>query len=68
MYAMKVPSSSEKEMLRKAGLGVRKVKPNLQDNEDKVFKKLCCGDIRTGDDEENIPVGYPQLADRGGFD
>ena len=68
MYAMKVPNSGEKEMLRKAGLGVRKVKLNLQDNEDEIFKKLCCGDKRTGDDEENLPVGYPQLADCGGFE
>ena len=68
MYAMKVPNSSEKEMLRKAGLGVRKIKLNLQDNEDEVFKKLCCGDIRTGDDEENLPVGHPKLADCGGFE
>ena len=49
-------------------LGVRKIKLDLQDNEDEVFKKLCCGDIRTGDDEENLPVGYPQLADCGGFE
>ena len=40
---MKVPNSSEKEMLCKAGLGVRKIKLDLQDNEDEVFKKLCCG-------------------------
>ena len=68
MYAMKVPNSHEKEILRKAGLGVRKIKLNLQDNEDEVSKKLCWGDIITGDDEENLQVGYPQLADFGGFE
>ena len=52
-------------MVRKAGLGVRKIKLNLQDNEDKVFKKWR---YKTGDDEENLPVGYPQLADCGGFE
>ena len=41
MHAIEVLNSSEKEIMRKIGLQVRKIKLNLQDNEDEVFKKLC---------------------------
>ena len=69
-YATKVPNSSEKEILRKDGLGVRKFTSlaNLRENADEVFKKICCGDIGTVDDEGNFSVGYPKLADCGEFE
>lgn len=50
-------NSSEKEILRKVGLGVHKIKLSLQHNGGQVFQKLCCRDIRTRDDEENLPEG-----------
>ena len=56
---MNVPNSSEKEIVHTGGLGVRKIKFNLQNNEDEVFRKIYGGGIRRGDDEENAPVGYP---------
>ena len=37
---MNVPNSSEKEIIHKGGLGVRKIKFNLQNNEDEVFRKF----------------------------
>ena len=30
-------------------------------------RKLSCGDI-VDDDDENLPIGYPQLQDCGGFE
>ena len=62
-------NSSEKEILRKVGLGVHKIKLNLQHNGGQVFQKLWCRDIRTRDNEENLPEGgYFQLADFVGFE
>ena len=68
MHAIEVLNSSEKKIMRKIGLEVRKIKLNLQDNEDEVFKKLCYRGITTGDGEENFPVGYPHLSDCGVFE
>ena len=34
----------------------------------KFLKSFPNGDITTGDDEKNLEVGYPRLADCGGFE
>lgn len=49
-----MPSSSEKGMIYNAGFGLQKIKLNLQHNADEVFKKICCADIATGDDEKKL--------------
>ena len=39
-FSTKVPSAKEKHILEKCGLGYKKVKLSLNDNEESVYKKL----------------------------
>ena len=69
IYGYKVPTSSEKEMLRKAGLGVRKIQLDLEEDEQKVLQRICSDAVNDDDEEEEkLPLGYPQLAECGGFE
>ncbi len=60
----KAPSSFDKQILFKAGLGVKKIKLDLEDNEQRVLDKI------TSDTKEasGNPLGFPQLKSCGGFE
>ena len=64
-FAFKVPTQTEKEILHNAGLGLRKIKLDLSDDENEVRQKLTSSDVPEGG---AFPVGYPQLKDCGGFE
>ncbi|CAB4042845.1 Arylsulfatase B, partial [Paramuricea clavata] len=60
----KAPSSVDKQILYKAGLGVKKIKLDLEDNEQTVLDKI------TSDTNDTLgnPLGFPQLKTIGGFE
>jgi hypothetical protein len=60
----KAPSSVDKQILYKAGLGVKKIKLDLEDNEQTVLDKITS---YTNDTLGN-PLGFPQLKTIGGFE
>lgn len=61
----KVPSSTaEKQVLQKAGLGSKKIKFDVDDNETTVIEKLTCSDA----DDNGDVCGFPKLKDGGGFE
>ena len=59
-YTSKVPNSQEKQILYKAGLGMKKIKFFSGDGEQDVYNKL------TSEDPEN--GGFPKLKGCGGFE
>ena len=64
-FAFKVPTQTEKEILHNAGLGLRKIKLDLSDDENEVRQKLTSADVPEGG---AFPSGYPQLKHCGGFE
>ena len=48
LHQSKIPTSTEKQVLFQAGLGVKKIKLDLEDDEQSVLEKITCGD--KGDD------------------
>eukprot|EP00794_Sanderia_malayensis_P012463 gene12462-13751_t len=64
-YFSKIPTTSEREILENAGLGFKKIKLDLSDNEEEVLKKLTSGVTEEG---SNVTAGYPQLKSCGGFE
>jgi len=60
----KVPNSSEKEVLRKAGIGLKKIRLNNLDNEEAIVKLLQSDEK----DEHGEFIGFPQLQHCGGFE
>eukprot|EP00794_Sanderia_malayensis_P002531 gene2531-2927_t len=64
-FAFKVPTQTEKEVLHNAGLGLRKIKLDLADDENQVREKLTAAEVPEGG---AFPAGYPQLKDCGGFE
>ena len=62
--ACRVPSSTEKQILQQAGLGLKKVRFFVDDSEEEVVKKLTSDE--PGDD--GIPNGFPQLKEGKGFE
>ena len=54
----------EKVVLYNAGLGLKKIKLSLTDNEQDVYNKITSSDV----DEDNRSIGFPQLIDCGGFE
>lgn len=60
----KTPSSFDKQILFKAGLGVKKIKLDLEDNEQTVLDKITSN---TKDASGNA-MGFPQLKNSGGFE
>ena len=64
-YSCRVPSGTEKIMLQNAGLGFKKIKLDMADNEEAVFNKLTSGEKEGGDEESLTVIGYPQLKDCG---
>jgi len=63
-HQSRIPSSTEKQVLFHAGLGMKKIKLDLEDKEEDVLEKVTCGD--RGDDGEI--KGFPQLKESGGFE
>ena len=63
-YQARIPSSTDKQVLLHAGLGLKKIKLDLEDDEHDVLEKITCGDK---DDDGNIK-GFPQLKECGGFE
>lgn len=63
-HQSRIPSSTEKQVLFHAGLGLKKIKLDLEDKEQDVLEKVTCGD--RGDDGEI--KGFPQLKESGGFE
>ena len=62
-HPSRIPSSTEKQVLFHAGLGM-KIKLDLEDKEQDVLEKVTCGD--RGEDGEI--KGFPQLKESGGFE
>ena len=60
----KTPSSFDKQILFKAGLGVKKIKLDLEDNEQTVLDKIT-SDTK---DASGNTMGFPQLKHSGGFE
>ena len=60
----KTPSSAEKELLFKAGLGLKKIKLEVEDDEQTVLEKLT-SDVNG---EDSRPLGFPALKTCGGFE
>lgn len=61
--AKKIPTAEEKEMLFRAGLGVKKIQFELDDGELDVIRKMSSDDLKNGE-----TIGYPQLRNCGGFE
>ena len=59
----KVPNANEKQILRAAGLGLKKIQLDMDDDEQTVLAKLRSNDLKDGG-----TVGFPQLRDCGGFE
>ena len=62
--ASRVPSSTEKQLLQQAGLGLKKIRFFVDDSEEEVLEKLT-SDV-PGDD--GLPTGFPQLKEGKGFE
>ncbi|CAH3175188.1 unnamed protein product [Porites lobata] len=62
--ACRVPSSSEKQILQQAGLGLKKINFFVDENEEEVVEKLTSD--MPGDDGH--PIGFPQLKEGKGFE
>ena len=59
----KVPTAAEKQILFKAGLGLKKIKFDIDDDEEAVMKK-----ITSAESDSNELTGFPKLRDCGGFE
>ena len=66
-FTTKVPSSQEKLVLAKAGLGFKKIKLDLEDNEETVVEKLASREEVNPCAEDNL-TGFPKLKEAGGFE
>ena len=62
--ATKLPNSTQKQILQKAGLGFNRIKLDLKDNENQVYRKIISDDL----DEERHCKGFPKLNNYGGFE
>ena len=60
--ATKLPNSSQKQILQKAGLGFKRIKLDFEDNENQVYQKLISDDF----DEKGYCKGFPKLNNCGG--
>ena len=62
-YAKKIPTPAEKQVLQKAGLGLKKIKfSSVEDDEVAVYNQL------TGKAEADETASYPQLKNCGSFE
>ena len=63
-YSFKTPSSLEKQILFKAGLGLKKIKLDPTDDEDTVKEKIT-SDVK---DSDGNAIGFPAPRSCGGFE
>ena len=63
--AYKVPTAAEKQLLFKAGLGLKKIKFEVDDDEEAVRKRITSSETEYDSTEV---VGFPQLRNCGGFE
>lgn len=63
-FSSKTPTSIEKQILFKAGLGAKKIKFDMEDNEKTVVAKITSDS--KGDNGK--PLGFPALNESGGFE
>ena len=63
-HQSKIPNASTKQILHNAGLGLKKIKLQLNDSEEQVAEKILSADLN----EENETLGFPQLRDGGGYE
>lgn len=63
-YQSRTPSSKEKQVLLYAGLCIKNIKLDLEENDHDVLEKITCGD--KGNDGEI--KGFPQLKESGAFE
>ena len=63
-HQTKIPNASTKQILHNAGLGLKKIKLQLNDSEEQVAEKILSADLN----EENETLGFPQLGDGGGYE
>ncbi len=61
--SVKVPNAHEKQILHAAGLGSKKIKLDMDDDEQTVQDKLTSDEVKDGQ-----TVGFPQLCNCGGFE
>ena len=62
--AYKVPTAAEKQLLFKAGLGLKKIKFDVDDDEEAVRKRITSSETEYDSTEV---IGFPQLRNCGGF-
>lgn len=63
-FQRRIPTSTEKQLLHQAGLGLKKIKLEATDDETTVLRKITSNE----QNEEGQIVGFPQLKDCGGFE
>ncbi|XP_044181451.1 uncharacterized protein LOC122947060 [Acropora millepora] len=63
-FCLKTPTSVEKQILFKAGLGPKKIKLDLEDDESTVKEKISSDTL----DSHGEPEGFPALRTCGGFE
>lgn len=63
-FCFKTPTSVEKQILFKAGLGLKKIKLDLEDDENAVKEKITSDAL----DSQGEPEGFPALRTCGGFE
>ena len=63
--AVKVPSSSEKQILQKAGLGIKRIKFEADNDEKAVLETITSSEVNS---ETGQTIGFPKLKECGGFE
>ena len=63
-FCFKTPTSVEKQILFKAGLGLKKIKLDLEDDENTVKEKITSDAL----DSQGEPEGFPTLRTCGSFE
>ena len=61
--SIRVPNANEKQVLHAVGLGNKKIKLDMDDDEEMVLDKLTSDEVKDGE-----ILGFPQLRDCGGFE
>ncbi|XP_028401220.1 uncharacterized protein LOC114533980 [Dendronephthya gigantea] len=63
--AVKVPTSSEKQILQKAGLGIKRIKFEADYDEKAVLETITSSEVNS---ETGQTIGFPKLKECGGFE
>ena len=59
----KISNPTQKQVLQKAGLGLKKIVFDLEDTEEELYAKLTSSDL----DENQNTIGFPKLKNCVGF-